>query len=82
MMNMQKFLKYKNGGYKGLARDIEELTSAYSNKTGQNGKVKVSLHNDENGNAWYFVLLAYKNSKLNDKAISTMKELNNWTPAM
>lgn len=82
MMNMQKFPKYNNGGTNGLAKDIERLTAKYSNSTGETGSVKVSMHIDENGNASNFEILAYKNSKLKDEAISIMKELNQWTPGM
>ena len=82
MMNMQEFPNYKNGGYKGLAKDIERLTAAYSNKTGETGSVKVSMHIDENGNASNFEILAFKNSKLKDEAIIIMKELNQWSPGM
>ena len=82
MMNMQKFPNYKNGGPNGLAKDIERLTTKYSNKTGQNGSVKVSMHIDENGDASDFGILAYKNSKLKDESIRIMQELNNWTPGI
>lgn len=82
MMNIQKFPMYENGGYKGLAKDIERLTTKYSNKTGETGSVKVSMHIDENGKASNFGIMAYKNSKLKNEAISIMQELNHWSPGM